>query len=182
MTRTAKTSPEGPEPISDRGLWHRCRTSEAPEDEASRFLDLAAFADGRLDADDKDRVAAWLSQDPEAAADVQAARSLSATNPTSAALEHVIARAAALAPDASPVHGQVVKLVPRQHRRLIQVFAQWGSLAAAMVVAGWLGFSMGSDASLALSDSHPASDTSLLPEIFDPASGLLRDLGEGLRT
>ena len=182
MTRTAKAPQEGPDPISDRGLWHRCRTTEAPPDEAARFLDLAAFADDRLDADDKDRVAAWLNEDPEAAADVEAARLLAAANQTSAGQEHVIARAAALVPDADFVRQRVVKLVPRQPRRLVQVIAQWGSLAAAIVVAGWLGFSMGSDASLALSDSHPPNDTGLLPEIFDPASGLLRDLGEGLRT
>jgi anti-sigma factor RsiW len=182
MMRTGRTPQEGPDPTFDRGLWQRCQTTEAPADEAARFLDLAAFADGRLDADDKDRVAAWLNQDPEAAADVQAARSLGASNQTSAGLEHVIVRAAALVPDVGLVRGQVVKLVPRRHRRLVQVCAQWGSLAAAMVVAGWLGFSMGSDASLALSDNHQPSDTGLLPEIFDPASGLLRDLGEGLRT
>jgi hypothetical protein len=49
-------------------------------------------------------------------------------------------------------------------------------------LAGWLGFAMGSDTSLALSDHRRPSDTGLLPELFDPGTGLLRDLGEGLRT
>lgn len=181
MMRIDKEPQEGADPVSDRGLWQRCRTTEAPEDEAARFLDLAAFADGLLDADDKDRVTAWLNEDSEAAADVRAARTLAVTDQNSAGLERIIQRAAALVADGGLVRGRVVPLIPRQRRRLIQVFAQWGSLAAALVVAGWLGFSMGSDTSLAWSD-HPSSDTGLLPEVFDPASGLVRDLGEGLRT
>ena len=62
----------------------------------------------------------------------------------------------------------------------MQSLAQWGSLAAAIAVASWLGFAMGSDATLAL--SRQQSDTGLLPELFDPASGFLRELGEGPRT
>jgi len=49
-------------------------------------------------------------------------------------------------------------------------------------VASWLGFAMGSDASLALSNPRQPSDAGFLPELFDPASSFLRDLGEGLRT
>jgi len=60
--------------------------------------------------------------------------------------------------------------------------AQWGSLAAAMAMASWLGFAMGSGASRALSGPVSSSETSLLPELFDPGSGFLRDLGEVLRT
>jgi hypothetical protein len=41
---------------------------------------------------------------------------------------------------------------------------------------------MGSDTSLALSVHPQPSDTGLLPELSDPGTGLLRDLGEGLRT
>ena len=48
--------------------------------------------------------------------------------------------------------------------------------------AGWLGFAMGSDTSLALSDHRQSIDTGLLPELFDPGTGFVRDLGEGLRT
>jgi hypothetical protein len=41
---------------------------------------------------------------------------------------------------------------------------------------------MGSDASRTLSAPVPSSDASFLPELFDPGSGFLRDLGEVLRT
>ena len=58
---------------------------------------------------------------------------------------------------------------------------RWGSLAAAIAMASWLGFAMGSDTSLALSQSGAASDASFLPELLDPGTGFLRDLSDGLR-
>jgi anti-sigma factor RsiW len=188
MMPTDEEREERPDPLSDRRLWQRCRMIDAPEDEAARFLDLAAFAEGRLDADEQDRVAALLAADPGAAADVRSARSLDGTEEGSADLEPIIARACAIFPDADHPNadqwrGQIIALVPRRSRRpLVQSFAQWGSIAAAIAVASWLGFAMGSDASLALSNPHQPSDVGFLPELFDPASSLLRDLGEGLRT
>ena len=75
---------EGPEhapnPAADRRLWQRCRTMDADEDEAARFLDLAAYADGLLDIEERERVAALLAADPEAAADVRAAQRLPMPN------------------------------------------------------------------------------------------------------
>ena len=176
---------EGPEqapgPAEDRRLWQRCLTMDAKEDEAARFLDLAAYAEGLLDIEERGRVAALLAADPEAAADVRAAHALVAAERTSAGLERIIARASAISPDTGSAGGKVIPLAPRQGR-LLQSLAQWGSLAAAIALAGWLGFAMGSDTSLALSDHRQPSDTGLLPELFDPGTGLLRDLGEGLRT
>jgi len=67
---------EGPNPAEDRRLWQRCRTMDAGEDEAARFLDLAAYADGLLDIEERERVAALLAGDPQAAADVRAAQAL----------------------------------------------------------------------------------------------------------
>jgi len=177
MMRSQQGPEQGSNPAADQRLWERCRMMDAAEDEPSRFLDLAAFADGSLDPEEQDRVAAMLAADPVAAADVRAAHELAGAEPTSAGLERIIARAAAL----SRVTGEVIPIASRRGGRLVPALAQWGSLAAAIVLAGWLGFSMGSDASLALRD-RPPSDTGLLPELFDPATGLLRDLGEGLRT
>src|ERR1700752_4989035 len=64
--------------LSDRALWrHSCATDSVDgEAEAERYLDLAGFADGRLDPDNQERVADWLGCDPAAAADVAAARIL----------------------------------------------------------------------------------------------------------
>ena len=53
---------------------------------------------------------------------------------------------------------------------------------AAMVLASWLGFAMGSGTSRALSAPVPSNDASFLPELFEPGGGFLRDLGEILRT
>jgi anti-sigma factor RsiW len=155
---------------------------DVEEDEAARFLDLAAYADGLLDIEERERVAALLAADPDAAADVRAAQALGDAERTSAGLERIVARAIAILPDTDPVSGKVVPLAPRRGRRLLQISAQWGSLAAAVALAGWLGFAMGSDTSLALRDTRQPNAAGLFPELFDPGTVLLRDLGEGLRT
>jgi anti-sigma factor RsiW len=181
MMRTSQERGQHPDSVSDRLLWQQCRQIDVPEDEAARLLDLAAFADGLLDAEENERVAALLVADPDAVADVLAARSTTGLDHASAELERVVTRALAILPEAGSPGGRVIPFVPRLRRPLVQHVAQWGSIAAAIAVASWLGFSMGSDASLALSTPRQSSEASL-PDLFDPASGFLRDLGEGLRT
>jgi hypothetical protein len=100
----------------------------------------------------------------------------------SAALERVIARACALLPDPNLVPGRVIPFVPRQAGPVVRVLAQWGSLAAAIALAGWLGFSMGSDTSLALTPPQQPGESSFLPDFFDAAPGFLRDLGDSVQT
>ncbi len=184
MSRTHE-DPAGPSgPISDRALWQRCGLTDAPADEAERLLDLAGFADGLLDPDEHDRVAALLAADPAAASDVAAALALAGgIGETSAGLARIVARAVALRPDTAPERSSVIPL-PRAPRRIIvRGLAQWGSLAAAIAMAAWLGFAMGSDTSLALSrPSQIGSDDSFLPELFDPATGFMRDPGESAQT
>jgi hypothetical protein len=96
-------------------------------------------------------------------------------------LERIVARACAILPS-EPTSRVVAFTPPSRQRRILHGFAQWGSLAAAMVLASWLGFAMGSDTSRTLSAPVPPSDASFMPELFDPGSGFLRDLGEVLRT
>ena len=188
MMRTNQEREPARDAASDRRLWQNCRATDAPDDEAARFLDLAAFADGLLDVDDAERVAAWLAEDPEAAADVHAARSLSRDHSspveqTSTAIERVIARACAISPAGGTASGRIISLAAWRRRRAVQAIAQWGTLAAGIAVAGWLGYAMGTDTSLALSQPRSPSEGLSMPELFDPtASGFLRDLGEGLRT
>jgi anti-sigma factor RsiW len=155
---------------------------DAIEDEATRFLDLAAYTDGLLDIEERERVAALLAADPEAAADVRATQALGGGKPMPVGLERIIARASAISSGADSASDKIVPLAARPSRRFLESFAQWGSLAAAVALAGWLGFAMGSGTSLALSDHRQPSDIGLLPELFDPGTDLLRDLGEGLRT
>ena len=164
---------------SGHALWRRSCLTDAPEDETSRFLDLAAFADELLEPDERDRVAALLARDPVTADDVSAARG-AGTDVLPGTLERIVARACAIMP--SEPTSRVVAFTPSPRRRILHGFAQWGSLAAAMVLASWLGFAMGSDTSRALSAPVPPSDASFLPELFDPGSGFVHDLGEALRT
>jgi hypothetical protein len=170
--------------MSDRALWQRCRLAEAPADEGLRLLDLAAFVEGGLDPDEHDRITAWLVNDPEAAADVAAALALAGkTDETSTAIDRIVARAVALRP-AAPAHpGRVHSFFPRPRRILFHGWAQWGSLAAALAIAAWLGFTMGSDASFALSQPKLGGDESTATELFDPAAGsFLHDLPAGIGT
>jgi anti-sigma factor RsiW len=181
MSRADEGRKESAHWSSDRALWRRSCLTDTSEDEGSHLLDLAAFADGGLDPDDHDRVAAMLLRDPVASADVAAARLLAGgagEQPTN--LERIVERACALVPGEAEQRVVVFARPPR--RRVLQGLTQWGSLAAAIALASWLGFAMGSDASRALSSPVLSSDSGSLPELFDFGSGFLRDLGEVSRT
>jgi anti-sigma factor RsiW len=184
MSRTDEERNAGMKRLPDRDLWQRCRMIDAPEDEAARFLDLAAFADGWLEPDEQDRVAALLAADPAAAADVGAAKRLAGgIDETPVALERVVARACAILLGVPTAPARVLAFPqPPRHRQILHGLAQWGSLAAAIAVASWLGFAMGSNTSLALSQPAQSNDVNFLPELLDSGTGFLRDLGEGLRT
>ena len=64
--------------------------------------------------------------------------------------------------------------------------ARWGSLAAAMAVASWLGFTLGADTSLSLGQAGArtgqAGEDGFLRELLDPSTGFMRDLTEGSQT
>ncbi len=162
---------------SERALWHRAQKTDAPQDESEAFLDLAAFAEGRLDAEEEERVAALLAGDPEAFADIEAARAL-AREEAAPAPEGVIHRALAALPPA-PSESNVLPFA-RPRRLLLGDFARWGSLAAATALAGWFGFSMGSGATHALLKIGAAGAGALLPHLFDPATGFLHELAASM--
>jgi len=181
--RAQRTNGQWPPGPPDRALWQRSRETEATEDEAKILLDLAGFADQRLDADDSERIAALLAMDPEAASDVAAARAvIAAGDPPPDAAARVVARALALVGDrAEP--GRVVAF--RQHSRPMAGWrgvASWGSLAAAIALAGWFGFDLGTDASVVFGQAVRVGDDPSLSEFLDPAPSLLRDLSEGSQT
>ena len=180
MSRTDEERKELADWSSDRDLWRRSCWTDAAEDEVARFLDLAAFADGLLEPDEHDRVAALLAEDSAAADDVTAARVVRG-EALPGGLERIIARASAIEPD-EPNSRVVAFVLPPRQRRIVHVLAQWGSLAAAIVVASWLGFAMGSDMSRTLRGPLPSGEANFLPELFDPGSGFLRDLNEVVRT
>jgi anti-sigma factor RsiW len=176
--RARGTSGARPPGSADWTLWQRCQEVEASPDEGGRFLDLAGFADHRLDDDDSERVAALLASDPDAAEDVAAARRLAgATLPD--VDERVIASAAALA-DAPGDIALIIAFPPPRHQRGWRGAANWSSLAAAIAFACWLGFDLGSGVPSALL-GHAGGDSSL-SEFLDPSPPPFRDFGEGWRT
>lgn len=170
--------PESLQHLTDRELWERSRMVEMAEDDAEHFLDLAGYADGLLDPDDRERVADWLARDPAKAADVSAARVLGAGDPPGDNLtDAIFARAAALAGPDPAATDNVVPFAPRRRfgARLPEA-ARWGSLAAAVALASWLGFTMGMDLSGSLLSDSRSGDDGGLNELFDPGTRLVRDL------
>ena len=165
---------EQAQPAADRALWRRACATDAAEDMAERFLDLAGFADDCLDADERERIAELIAANPALAEDIGAARVIEAVEPAD---ERVIARAAAL------VGANVVAFPPQRwgHLPLLREAINWGGLVAAMVVAGWLGFTLGMDTSLSFA-SNGQGEESALQQMLDPSPIFMRDPSEGSQT
>jgi len=165
----------------DYNLWQICRETDAPDDEAARFLELAAFADGILDEDDRERVTAWIDGKAEIMADIAAARALAGAA-TAEAPDAIIARASAAHPADAAGSAEIVRFPLFRHGRADwRGIAHWGSLAAAALVAGWLGFNLGIEAWSDYSQIGKASDEPIT-ELLDPSAGFMRDLTDAART
>jgi len=169
--------------ISERTLWRRSAAAEVAVDEAERFLDLAGFADGQLDPDEQERIAERLVRDSGAAADIEAARALVERGIAEGAPAHVIARACALVDDPPR---ETASVIPFRRRYTPQPtlpgVARWAGLAAALVVASWLGFDLGSTTSATFGSTIQPPEDSLVRDMLDPSTGFVRDLTEGTRT
>ena len=143
----------------DRRLWQRWRslgeTSRAAEPDA---LLLAAYAEGRLSEGEGEAVEAWLTAMPEALGDLIAARGADRPRPVD---ERILARASALVSGAAaPAGAEILPFRPRASQRLPQwrTALAWSSIAASLLCASLIGFSMGSDAYANLSGTQ-AADT-----------------------
>ena len=169
----------------DGALWRRSLATDAREDEEEYFLDLAGYADDRLDPDERDRIAERLAKDPAAAADVAVARAFARSGlPDETAPADVVARARALVTDGMPPPGRVIPFPQfRRPQPTLQGVARWTGLAAAVVLASWLGFALGGDASAFLGPANqPGGEDSLLRDLLDPSTALMRDLTGGAQT
>ncbi|HTQ34734.1 MAG TPA: hypothetical protein VMI30_11225 [Stellaceae bacterium] len=165
---------------ADREVWRRSQEIDVVPDEAEYLLELAAFADSRLDEDDTARIAARLAHDAMAAEDIAAARTLGGAAMLSADAD-VIARAGALVGEDRP--DAVLIPFPVRHPpvRHWSSAATWSGLAAAMVLAGWVGFDLGSGISRAPVFGRSVDEVSS-SEFFDATPLLLRDLTENSQT
>ena len=172
---------EPPAEAADRALWQRSATTERVEEETERLLDLAGFADGRLDPEERDRVAERLARDPEATADIAAARALAGGRAFESPPAHIVERACALVSE--PERGRVIPFPGwRLSSPTLPVIARWASLAAAILVASWLGFALGTDFSVYFGQTDQASEDGFLRDMLDPSTAFLRDLTPGSQT
>lgn len=182
MAQTDRTGGITPQHSPDRAMWDYCRDIEFENDEAERFLDLAGFAEARLDDDERERIAALLAVDADAEADI-AAISMLASADAAEVPGRIVARAVALVGE--PGRGEVIPFALRPRpRQVVYSAARWGSVAAAIVVASWLGFSLGTGASLAYSQGRSlrSNDGGYLGEIIDPAGLLPHTVSDGLES
>ena len=176
MRREARTD------IADRILWQRSQSIDAVEDEGARYLDLAAFAEGRLDPDERERVAEWLRSRPDAAGDIAAARALASAAAPGYLSETAVARACALVGGGAASRPGSVIAFPRQSRPPTRPRHRSRSGAAwppRMVVAGWLGFTLGMDASDTIASGRPGSDDGVTQDLFGSSPAFFRDLTGG---
>jgi anti-sigma factor RsiW len=170
-----------PHAALDQVLWQRSRDTDATEDEAERYLDLAGFADGRLDAEEEARLGELLARDPAALSDIDAARRLAA-EPLPTTPKTLFERAAALVEADALSRGRIIAFPQRRWATPdLQRLAQWGSLAAAIVMAAWLGFALGADTSMSFTRAGQG-DNGVLNELLNPSTGFLRDLTDGAQT
>jgi anti-sigma factor RsiW len=164
----------------DRRLWRRWQAlgeDSRAVAEPDPLL-LAAYAEGRLSEAEAEPVEAWLAATPDALSDIIAART-TYQRPPRMVFEHVLETASELVP------GETLALVPegagadilpfRPKKRSPHLRPQWrtaiawSSVAASLLCASLVGFSMGSDAYANLSGSQTAE--SVAPDGFG-ASGL----------
>lgn len=165
--------------LSDRDIWRRSLETDASPDEATDLMDLAAFADGRLEPDEMALVEAVIARGAGAAADVAAARALAGTAMT-AATPAIIARAQALVGEGKSEALLIAFPAPKPTSRPWYSAASWSGLAAAMVVAGWLGFDLGSGLSTSPVFGRPTEDLAA-NELIDAAPLMVRDFTESSR-
>ncbi len=162
------TEPGEPKPAEAAALWRRFRVLESaalplPEAGEPAALELAAYAEGRLDETAAERVEAWLAVHPERLDDLAAARSAG----DEIVPPEVIDRAAALV-SGDPPGAQIVPF-----RRRPVVHAAWrmhvarAAVAACLVLTGLVGFTLGAGA---YGNLFPSSE-SVSGDLLDQPSG-----------
>lgn len=126
-------------------LWRRFRapdTTASPGtamDDAAAALNLAAYADGRLDEAAADAIEAWLAAHPEALDDLAAVRSAG----DAIAPQRIVDRAAALV-SSNSTDGNIVPFPRPAVAYGWRVHMARIAVAACLVLTGLVGFTLGS--------------------------------------
>lgn len=127
------------------GLWRRFRALDrgvTPGDGADDWaLELAAYAEGRLDEAAAERIEAWLLAHPEALDDVIAARAGAET----AAPHDAIERAAVLVSDKTADARVIPFRRPAAPAYAWRVHVARVAVAASLVLTGLIGFTLGTE-------------------------------------
>ncbi|MDJ0946863.1 MAG: hypothetical protein QNJ30_25725 [Kiloniellales bacterium] len=147
MTNDRFDSEEGETAMTaeDRALWQKARNGWAGGSEAADDVDpllLAAYLDGRLDAEEAAALEARLAADPVALDLMAASRGALAAGPAEAVPESLLRRAEGLvrpAP-AAPRKGRLAGLAAAF---LMPGQAAWAGFAAAVMLASLAGFELG---------------------------------------
>ncbi len=149
----------------DRRLWQRWQAlgekSRVAEPDA---MLLSAYAEGRLSEAEAETVEAWLAATPEALSDIIAARS-TCQRPPRVVYEHILDNASHLVAGAAdpaaaaPVGAEIVAFRPKPRLPQWRTALAWSSIAASLLCASLVGFSMGSDAYANLSGSQSVDST-----------------------
>ena len=144
----------------DRRLWRRWQAlgEEFRVTEPDALL-LAAYAEGRLSEAEAEPVEAWLAATPDRLGDIVAART-TYQRPPRLVFEHVLEKATELVPgETTPASAEILPFRPRlsQWRTAIA----WSSLAASILCASLVGFSMGSDAYTNLSGTQAVDGSTI---------------------
>ncbi|HXA70201.1 MAG TPA: hypothetical protein VNW24_07120 [Stellaceae bacterium] len=155
--------------------WRRAMSSAAGEAApAPDPLLLAAYAEHRLSETAAEQVEAWLAVNPEALADVLAARESKLGQPSVQPPEAALVRAMGLVP------GVTSEVVPFRHtaRPALSWRIAMGrvAVAASLLVVSLLGFTLGTDAYTNLLNG--GQSTALGQDLFDAPAGIFSSLGE----
>jgi hypothetical protein len=156
----------------DRRLWQRwlalCGTPQAAEPDA---LSLAAYAEGRLSEAEAEAVEAWLAVSPDGLDDIIAARE---ERPPRLVYQHILNHACDLIPGpatALAAEPETAAILPFRRRMVPQLRTAlaWSSIAASLVCASTVGFSMGSAAYANLSGAQTV-DSGSADGLYTPSS------------
>jgi len=135
-------------------LWRRVRAGRTPQGAAAPdALTIAAYADGTLDLEARDRVEAWMAASPEALDLIISARS-AAAKPYPPAPARLVARASGLVAGrraiVPPASGGVLSWLAGWTQPSV-----WTAATAAMLLAAVISFEVGREATITLASAAP---------------------------